>query len=192
MPFDLTPFVELEKRLGPERFRAAVERMCRESAREIDREIIGGNMKRKVESLHGLINVERVEEPPHGVFFVIREAVTTGADGVPEMRANMEVFVRESVLPAELRKQIREVLRTLPMPKMSAETQAEYDAQHAETVSEVLRKNPLPPCDACGEAMRVEAETERWKFLVACTNCGHTQVAEYDPRYELASIGEKP
>jgi len=42
MPFDITPFVELEKRLGPERFRAVVEWMCKESADELDREFIGG------------------------------------------------------------------------------------------------------------------------------------------------------
>lgn len=149
-------------------------------------------MKRRIDSLHGMIEVARMEEPPHGIFCVIRERVVGGADGVPEMRSNMEVFVRESVLPPKLRKQIREAIRELPMPKMGPETQAEYDAKHADLVADTLRRNPLPPCPTCGEAMRVKAETEPWRFLVECTNCGHLSDAEYDPQYELVPIGENP
>lgn len=149
-------------------------------------------MRRKIESLHGLIDVERHEDPPTMAFFLIRKGVETDPDGVANMTVTAEGFVREAVLPPELRKQIREAIRALPIPKMGPETQAEYDAKHADLVADTLRRNPLPPCPTCGESMRVKAETEPWRFLVECTNCGHLSEAEYDPQYELVPIGGKP
>jgi hypothetical protein len=90
-------------------------------------------MKRKVESLHGVIEVVRAEEPPRVVFALIKGVPTTGADGVPEQHADLEFFVRLKTLSTEIQKQVRDEIRGRRTTEevvagMHPDTRAEYEA----------------------------------------------------------------
>jgi hypothetical protein len=93
----------------------------------------GGAMKRAIESLHGMIEVKRAEEPPRVVFALIRGAPTTGADGAPEQHLNMELFVRLKVLPPDLQALVRAAIPGRGTTEevaagMHPDTRAEHEA----------------------------------------------------------------
>lgn len=69
---------------------------------------------RKIESLHGMIHVERLEVPPKMVFAYITMGERESSDGVPTTKMNVEGFVRMEVLSSDLQDKIRSELSDLP------------------------------------------------------------------------------
>jgi hypothetical protein len=86
----------------------------------------------EIETLHAVIAVGRVEDPPDGVFCLINRGVRD-VDGVPTIDFEMEVFVRTKRLSPELRRAVREELeRTAKLPRLAPETEVEMAAMQKE------------------------------------------------------------
>lgn len=87
---------------------------------------------RKIESLHGLIDVARDEDPPHAVGCLILDRMQV-EDGVPTVHKNLELFVRMRALSLELQRAVRAELAALTVElRLAPETQAEWAALRAD------------------------------------------------------------
>ena len=86
-------------------------------------------MNRKIDSLYGVLSVQRVEVPPSVVFVIIPVGPPREHEGVKTVDIEMESYVRMAALPAKLRVEIRAAIpspdREKVLAGMSEETRNE-------------------------------------------------------------------
>jgi hypothetical protein len=93
-------------------------------------------MNRKIDSLYGVLRVQRVETPPSVVFVIIPVGSPREHNGVKTVDIEMESYVRMAALPAKLRAEIRAAIPT-PIREKVLEGMSE------ETRNEALRASGL-------------------------------------------------
>ncbi len=99
---------------------------------------------RAIETLHGLIHVERIEQPP----YLVLASCCHGS----EKEFGIETFVCMSVLPKDLQAKIKEELKKLPKMSLThAATSKEWRANKEEVESEMKRRGITGESQSQGE-----------------------------------------